>query len=280
MRKVYYVSVTPNGNNKLFRRNSYSLIEGSGVNMHLTLIHYLGDEKTATDYPHGNSKCAQPKPFMRTCPSVLKSLSGTNELPSAVYKKAIAINDCRGDHQPVLKPRNCRQIANLQFKERQRLRLTHSLHINQLTVYILINMYKISMHLNSNLRSIIENGCISHNHKLGVFTVVGTSGNPHAVKLFPKESCTCPSTSQCYHILAARISVGLEPTTSQKKINLTQLRQKTRSRRDKKSGRKAPRPGDYEVIPAPDAKSLVSYYCHCVAMCTPSVSTGYLACKY
>ena len=147
-------------------------------------------------------------------------------------------------------------------------------------VYILINMYKISMHLNSNLRSIIENGCISHNHKLGVFTVVGTSGNPHAVKLFPKESCTCPSTSQCYHILAARISVGLEPTTSQKKINLTQLRQKTRSRRDKKSGRKAPRPGDYEVIPAPDAKSLVSYYCHCVAMCTPSVSTGYLACKY
>ena len=139
MRKVYYVSVTPNGNNKLFRRNSYSLIEGSGVNMHLTLIHYLGDEKTATVYPHGNSKCAQPKPFMRTCPSVLKSLSGTNELPSAVYKKAIAINDCRGDHQPVLKPRNCRQIANLQFKERQRLRLTHD---------ALYNMHEVAYDLN------------------------------------------------------------------------------------------------------------------------------------
>ena len=48
VRKVYYVSVTPSGN-KQFRRNSCSLLEGS---THLTLIHYMGDEKTATDYPH------------------------------------------------------------------------------------------------------------------------------------------------------------------------------------------------------------------------------------
>ena len=109
----------------------------------------------------------------------------------------------------------------------------------------------------------IENGTIGHDHKLGVFTVVGTGGNVHAVRLFPKESCTCPSTSQCYHILAARMSVGLEATGSHKKINLTQLRQKTRSRKDKKSGRKAPRPGDYEVVPAPDsdANVHVSYTC-------------------
>ena len=101
--KVYHVSVTPNGN-KLFRRISYSLIEGSSSDMHFTLIHYVGDEKAATDYPHGNNKYDQPKMYMHTCPSVLKSLSGTNELPSAVYKKAIAASDCGGDHQAVLKP--------------------------------------------------------------------------------------------------------------------------------------------------------------------------------
>ena len=67
-------------------------------------------------------------------------------------------------------------------------------------------------------------------------------------------------TSQYYHILAARTSIGLESTDSQ--ANLTQLRQKTRSRRDKKSGRKVPRPGDYEVVPAPDAKSMV-----CLLLC-------------
>ena len=48
------------------------------------------------------------------------------------------------------------------------------------------------------------------------------------------------------------MSVGLEDMNSKKKINLTQLRRNTRSRADKKSGRKAPRPGD-DIVPAPDA---------------------------
>ena len=45
---------------------------------------------------------------------------------------------------------------------------------------------------------------------LGVFTAVGTGGNAHAVKLFPIESCTCPSTKQRYHILAAKMSIWME----------------------------------------------------------------------
>lgn len=88
---------------------------------------------------------------------------------------------------------------------------------------------------------------------MGVFTVLGTGGKPHAVRIFPSESCTCPATSRCYHILAARISVELEDTDSTKKINLTQLRRNTRSQANKKSGRKASRPGDYDIVPAPDA---------------------------
>ena len=102
-------------------------------------------------------------------------------------------------------------------------------------------------------RSVIEQGNISHNHTLGVFTVIGTGGNPHAVRLFPSESCTCPSTGLCYHLLAVQMSIGLKQSTPAKRINLTQLRRNTRSRRELRSGRKAPRPGDYEIIPAPDS---------------------------
>ena len=103
-------------------------------------------------------------------------------------------------------------------------------------------------------RFIIEHNQISHNQSLGVFTVVGTTGNAHAVRLFPKESCTCPSTNSCYHILAVRMSViGLQDMNSKRKINLTQLRKNTRTRTAKRSGRKAPSPGDYDIKPAPDA---------------------------
>jgi hypothetical protein len=102
-------------------------------------------------------------------------------------------------------------------------------------------------------RFIIDNQQISHNQSLGVFTVVGTSGNAHAVRLFPKESCTCPSTNTCYHILAVRMSVGLVEKSFKKRINLTQLRHNTRPRTQKKSGRKAPRAGDYDIEPAPDS---------------------------
>ena len=68
---------------------------------------------------------------------------------------------------------------------------------------------------------IIENDQISFSAKLGVFTVVGTTGNAHAVRLFPKESCTCPSTGSCYHIIAAKSSIGLDVTTKLTIVNLS-----------------------------------------------------------
>ena len=79
------------------------------------------------------------------------------------------------------------------------------------------------------------------------------SSRPHAVTLFPKESCTCPSTTTCYHILAAKYSIGIEVKTPSSHWNLTELRRKARSGVGKKSGRKRPRPGDNEVGPALDA---------------------------
>ena len=95
---------------------------------------------------------------------------------------------------------------------------------------------------------------MSFDPNLHTFTIVGSEGRPQAVKLFPKQSCTCPATSTCYHILAAKLSIGLEtPSSSKQILNLTQLRRNARSRKEKRSGRKCPRPGDYSVEPAPDA---------------------------
>lgn len=104
-------------------------------------------------------------------------------------------------------------------------------------------------------RMLIDRGEISHNVKLGVFTVLGTTGTPHAVKLFPTQSCSCPSSGCCYHIIAAQMSIGLESGSTQRKINLTQLRRNSRKKSDKTSGRKKPRPGDYDVVAAPDSNA-------------------------
>ena len=40
--------------------------------------------------------------------------------------------------------------------------------------------------------------------------VIGTDDStPYAVRLFPKESCTCPAAGLCYHVIACKlIGVG------------------------------------------------------------------------
>ena len=40
--------------------------------------------------------------------------------------------------------------------------------------------------------------------EMGGFMVKGENNKLYAVKLFPKESCQCPATGRCYHIIAAR----------------------------------------------------------------------------
>ena len=77
----------------------------------------------------------------------------------------------------------------------------------------------------------------------------------YAVKLFPNETCSCPSSSSCHHILAARIAVGINdsPKSNKTKINLSKLTKKNKKNQDKKSGKKNPRKGDVEVVPAPDS---------------------------
>ena len=103
-------------------------------------------------------------------------------------------------------------------------------------------------------RAIIDGGMISHNEKLQAFTIKGTGGNVHAVRLFPEASCTCPASEpSCYHILAARMSIGMEDKGSRHRVNFTLLRRNARSKKDKTSGRKRPRVDDYDITPAPDS---------------------------
>ncbi|XP_065664458.1 uncharacterized protein LOC136086115 [Hydra vulgaris] len=93
---------------------------------------------------------------------------------------------------------------------------------------------------------------VVHNPSIKVFTVSGPDGNAHVVKLFPKESCTCPSSTMCCHVLGVKRSIGVE-CSERRVLNLTKLRGNSRKKGDKKSGRKKPRPGDINFIPAPDA---------------------------
>ena len=78
----------------------------------------------------------------------------------------------------------------------------------------------------------------------------------HTVHLFPDQSW-CPSTTTCYHIIGARMCIGLSDSYQKQKINLTQLRRNTSSRPQKKSGKKAPRTGDYEVVFAPESEQFL-----------------------
>ena len=100
---------------------------------------------------------------------------------------------------------------------------------------------------------VIAENRLSHDPKLGVFVVKNIEGKSNAVTLFPKQSCTCPSTGECYHILAAKLSLGLPCKPESTTINLSQLRRNTRCRKEKKAGRKRPHPTDCTINPVPDS---------------------------
>lgn len=129
-----------NGTSTKFKRHAYTMIDDT----HKTLIHYLGDHTSIIDFPHGNSKHDE-RMHVRTCPSVLKAISNV-DVPSNVYKKEITKNDCLPEHQPVLKPKNVKQISNVQAKNRQNFRLTHD---------ALYNIHELAFDLNGFIAKII-----------------------------------------------------------------------------------------------------------------------------
>lgn len=68
---------------------------------------------------------------------------------------------------------------------------------------------------------------VVHVPNLKVFNVCGDDGFTHAVRLFPTPKCTCPSSTTCCHVIAAKRSVGLDVCV-RKPLNLTELRKNSR----------------------------------------------------
>ena len=58
------------------------------------------------------------------------------------------------------------------------------------------------------VRLTVENGNMSFVQQQKAFMVTVTQGNVYAVALLPKETCQCTSTTQCYHIVAAKMYIG------------------------------------------------------------------------
>ena len=59
---------------------------------------------------------------------------------------------------------------------------------------------------------IIDQQQCVYDPKVKAFLVQGTS-QVHAVKLFSKTSCTCLAKKECYHILAAKLYMGIDVGT-------------------------------------------------------------------
>jgi hypothetical protein len=68
----------------------------------------------------------------------------------------------------------------------------------------------------------LDNNLITLVPTQGAFIVQDRSGK-YCVTLFPKESYQCPSTTTCFHILAAKMSIGQEPIEKRSVVNLRLL---------------------------------------------------------
>ncbi len=68
---------------------------------------------------------------------------------------------------------------------------------------------KNSMSSLARAQEILKVANLGFDMKLHCFNVKGSSGVTRVVTLFPKETCSCPSNGECYHILAVRLCIGM-----------------------------------------------------------------------
>ena len=85
-------------------------------------------------------------------------------------------------------------------------------------------------------RLTVENGNVSFVQQQKAFMVTGTQGKVYAVTLLLTEKCQCPSTTHCYHILAAKMYIGDDIENKPRVVNLRMLSKRSLRRNDKKSG--------------------------------------------
>ena len=82
---------------------------------------------------------------------------------------------------------------------------------------------------------VINNNYISFDTKLSVFIIKQPKEKASVVTIFPKPKCSCLSSGICFHILAAKITLGMDvkETAYITTTNLTELRKRNRRERKK-----------------------------------------------
>jgi hypothetical protein len=122
VKKSYFQTITSKGPSAEFSRHSYELLnKPDGA----VLVHYMGDEKAAEEFSHGNSKLKE-RVHVRTCPSVLKRLDKKCSIDTTakVYKAEIS-SEIPASHISVLHPKNSKQVENIRYKQMQKRRISH-----------------------------------------------------------------------------------------------------------------------------------------------------------
>ena len=261
----------------------------------LTLIQYLGDENEYKGQPHGNRKHGY-RPHKRTMPSVLNKIKQTGDSnPKSVKDKIDSDNPVPLKLTGIHSVKNTKQVKNIQFNSRKDRRLGHDslYNLHELMYHIDSYIHEIKtapdLQVIVGYKDIFEEydrllqlktedpiplyydttfclgdfyvSTLAFQHitlvpEMGCFLVNGHCGKKYAVTLYPKETCQCPSTSRCYHIIAAMLAIGQQPGPDKKPINLSKLRKNSRARKDKKAGTKRGRKGDLDetiVNAAPDS---------------------------
>jgi len=85
---------------------------------------------------------------------------------------------------------------------------------------------------------VIRNNNISFDIKLRVFIIKQPKEEAKVVTMFPKPKCSCLSSVECFHILAAKITLGMSiKDTHIATTNLTTLRKRNRRQRKLESKR-------------------------------------------
>ena len=142
--KTYYVFIAPNGKEvNCFKRYSYAISRGDATARDLTLVHYKGDDSVLLSELEDDGST---KPYLRTCPSVLRDMEKAEKAPSVAYKRKVGKSVSSLEHQSVLLPRNQKQVANLQARYRQRLRISHD---------ALYNLHELSHDLENFIHKIV-----------------------------------------------------------------------------------------------------------------------------
>ena len=83
----------------------------------VALVHFIGDETLAVDFPHGNSKTGDV--YVRTAPSVLRAAEAAAEKPAQHYRQAAAAAAVDPTTQALYVPKNSQQVNAAQQRLRK-----------------------------------------------------------------------------------------------------------------------------------------------------------------